>query len=477
MNTLNLKELISTVRSKSDLEQSDFVTDEEITSYLNLAYTHLYNMIVDCNQDFFLNSHVFKTPNYPAQLPVDCYKVRALDYYISDRFFVSARPIGFNERQIEQSDFYRPYLFSDRFDDPMRYSLRGRELKIYSHDEWSGDLTFVLWYIPKPQKVGEGAQLPFGWERYVIHSACLDVRNKQDTSTREFERLLMRDKEDIMSACQRKDYNGNPMIQDVEGDTLDDIYENKELFLSEFVDEGTNAALSPSLGDKTYLPQDFTDFKVSKRHVAYYGDTGKAVVGMELPRGMSSDFGNWIIVFLFKDSGNVYLTARSNPQYIGLEDAWAAMPLEFNIDSEVYRDMSDFYGARKLYYNENIVYLANVADPQDPPQSSLFSTSNRVGLLPYWTIIPSGIQPRQASELIYQNRGENTQAVPLSDEDAYLLLAIKAPRDPKGIYFDNDPVNQIGAFQKQGEQGGIKYYVSLNSFQHDSLAETVRVVI
>ena len=477
MNTLNLKELISTVRSKSDLEQSDFVTDEEITSYLNLAYTHLYNMIVDCNQDFFINSYSFKTPQFTAQLPVDCYKLRALDYYISDQFFVSARPVGFNERQLEQSDFYRPYLFRDRFENPLRYNLRGRELKIYSHGEWSGELTFVLWYIPKPKKVGEGAELPFGWERYVIHSACLDVRNKQDTSTREFERLLMKDKEDILSACQRKDYNGNPEIQDVEGDTLDEIYENRELFLSEFVEESTNNALAPSLGPKTYLPESFADYKISRNHI-FVSDTGdKAVVGMELPRGMASDFGNWIIVFLFKDAGNIYLTARSNPRHFELQDAWDAMPLEFNIDSDVYREMSDFYGSRKLYYNENVVYTADRVNPVDPPQSALFSTSNRVGLLPYWTAIPTGIQPRQVSELIYQNRGENTQAIPLSDEDAYLLLAVKAPRDLVGIYFDNDPINQIGAFEKQGEQGGIKYYVSLNSFQHDSLAETVRVVI
>lgn len=477
MNVLNLKELTTLVRSKADLEKSDFVTDEEIRGYLNLAYTHIYNAIVDTNQDFFINSFSFKASEHAMQVPVDFYKMRALDYYIWDKYFVSARPVGFNERQLEQSDFFRPYLFSDRYSDPIKYNLRGRELKVYVDGRWSGDLTFVIWYIPKPQKVGEGAELPFGWERYLIHSACLDVRNKQDTSTREFERLALRDKEDILNSCQRKDFNSNAEIQDVYGEEGDELYENQELYLSEFVGDSTDNVLPPSLGNKSYLPQILTDFKVDKTKVVHNVPKGAAVVGMQLPDGMSSDFGSWCIVFMFKDSGNVYLTQRSNPDHLDLQSAWDSMPGVMNIDAQFYEDLDDFYGFRKLYYTDNLAYDANIEDPASPPPSSLFSASRRVGLLAYWTSIPSGIQARQTTELAYENRNENTQPIPPSDEDAYLILAIRATRDPVAIYFDNSPINQLGAFEKQGEQGGIRYFISLNSFDHNALAELVKVVI
>lgn len=478
MDVLNLNELISTVRSKADLEKSDFVTDEEITSYLNLAYSHLYNMVVDTNQDFFIQSKSFKNPGAVVQLPVDCYKMRALDYFVYEKYFVQALPVGFQERQREQVDFSRPYLFNHRFMNPLRYNLRGRELKIYSSDEQ--DLHFVLWYIPKPKKVGEGATLPVGWERYVIHSACMDVRNKQDTSTREFERLVMRDKEDILSSCQKRDYTGNETIQDVYSDDYDEgDFDASEYFSQEFKEEGANQYLAPSYGSKTYLPQILQDFYIPEGRIQRFDD--RAVCGMRLPEGLSSDFGSWVLVVMFKDTGNLYLTQRSNSQYLDLDDAWEragrAPTQTFTIDSEFYRALSDFYGPTRLYYNDDTSYELDISNPGEPPLSSLHSTSNRVGVLPFWTESPVGIVARQASELLYGSRGEVVHSLPATLENAYLNLAVKAPRQPTGIFFDNSHVNQLGGFNYIGTQQGIFYYVSLNSFLVDSIAENVKVTI
>ena len=475
MEVLNLSELISTVRSKADLEKSDFITDEEITRYLNLAYSHLYNMVVDTNQDYFIQSKSFRNPNYTSQLPIDCYKLRALDYYVYNKYFVSAERVGFNERQKEQFDFRRPYLFSDRFANPIRYNLRGRELKIYTEDRYYEDINFVLWYIPKPQRVGQGAQLPLGWERYLIHSACMDVRNKQDTSTREFERLVAQDKMDILSSCQKRDYSGNDTIQDVYAED-DDDFDASEYFSQEFQEEASSQYLSPSYGSQTYLPQALQDFYIpDDTRIQVFKD--RAVFGMRLPDGVSSDFGAWVIVFMFKDAGNIYLTERSNSQYISLEDAWQALPATMTIDSQFYKDLSDFYGPRKLFYNNDTPYDANIESPANPPDADLFGTSNRIGILPFWTESPVGIVAKQASELLYGSRGEVSHDIPPTLENAYLNLAIRAPRAPKSLRFDNSPFDQLGAFDYIGEQGGIRYYISLNSFPFDSLAEKVTVSI
>ena len=477
MEVLNLDELISTVRSKADLEKSDFITDGEITRYLNLGYSHLYNMIVDTNRDFFLTYKAFKKPNYVVQLPVDCYKLRALDYYIYDKFFVSAIPVGFQERQKEQYDFDRPYTFSNRFEDPIRYNLRGRELKIYAGDEFFTDMNFVLWYIPKPQKVGEGAVLPLGWERYIIHSACMDVRNKQDTSTREFERLVMRDKEDILSACQKRDYSGSETIQDVYADDEGSEFDVSEYFSQEFKEEGATQYLAPSHGAKTYLPQVLQDFYIPEDRVEVYND--RSVFGMRLPDGISSDFGPWVIVFMFKNAGNLYLTQRVNSAYINLDEAWQAIgsPVNMTIDSQFYKELSDFYGPRKLFYNNDTVYSANRVSPNAPPPSDIFGISQRVGVIPFWTESPVGIVAKQASELIYGSRGEVVHDLPPTLENAYLNLGVRAPRRPVGVYFDNSSINQLDAFDYIGQQGGIYYYVSLNEFLRDSLAEKIKIVI
>ena len=147
MELLSSQDLVAQVRSHADMQDSDFITDGEITNYLNLAYRTLYDIIIDTNNDLFLDNIIFRGQNYPMQLPQSFYKLRGLDVRYNN-YFISAKRVGFMSRQHAQIDFVRPYDVNGVVDD-IQYSLRANELKIFGTRTEQGD-PFILWYLPKP---------------------------------------------------------------------------------------------------------------------------------------------------------------------------------------------------------------------------------------------------------------------------------------------------------------------------------------
>ena len=472
MDILNKDRLIRLVRQKADLENSKFVTDEEIKSYLDLAFSNLYNIIVDTNQDFFINKIDFVAENHPVQLPLDCYKLRALDYfYANNNYFTSARPVGFMQRQREQDSILRPYTWKDESDGPVRYSLRGRELKIFLNG--LDEVPAILWYIPKPKKIGEGASLPTGWENYLIHSACLDARIKQDTSSREFMQRLMHDKQEILSYCQRRNYDGNDEIQDV--------YNQPEDAIDEYFQGDTVAppnldsrVLLPTFGYRTYVPKILQEYQTKRRYVKMFDD--KAVVGLELPAGLTSPFGQWVIMVMFKESGNLYLTQKANENFPSLDAAWASLPGPLNIDASMYRETSDYYGPTKLYYNFNEVYTLDLDQVLDPPFESPFKDRVQIAGLAYW----AGELPpdRKTSDELQTDSGSQINLdVPVATTDSFLVLAVESGKRLSGVFFSDSPDNQLSAFTFSETHLGIDYYVSNQILRHDLVGRTVQIVL
>ena len=58
-NQVSLADLIQRIRERSDMLDSEFVTDREITAYCNECLGELYDMVVQNSaQEFFLRSWV-----------------------------------------------------------------------------------------------------------------------------------------------------------------------------------------------------------------------------------------------------------------------------------------------------------------------------------------------------------------------------------------------------------------------------------
>jgi len=119
-NQVSLADLIQRIRERSDMLDSEFVTDREITAYCNESLGELYDMIVQNSaQEFFLRSWVIPeaavirdwAAQFPLQgnttppvqepfvvLPRDFYMIKGVDIDFGDGIPWNCRPFNFTKR-------------------------------------------------------------------------------------------------------------------------------------------------------------------------------------------------------------------------------------------------------------------------------------------------------------------------------------------------------------------------------------------
>jgi len=146
-DVVSLSTLRLLTKQRADMENGQFITDDEWRRMLNRSYAELYDLIVTSanSEDYFLNSSttslVSGTQSY--DLPSDFYKSRGVDLNIGSNK-VPLRRYNFSERNIGG-------LFSSAAD--MRYHIQGNKI-IFNPTPSTSD-TITMFYIPTPRKFFE----------------------------------------------------------------------------------------------------------------------------------------------------------------------------------------------------------------------------------------------------------------------------------------------------------------------------------
>ena len=142
---VNLTELRTLARQRADQENSQFVTDTEITRYLNNSWGELYNLIIEnFNDDYYTTSNTFSltsgTDTY--DLPSDFYKSRGVDLVVTSTESVPLRRYNWAQRTRNSVTVYaRDY----------RYRIQKGSI-VFTPSPSSND-SIKLWYIPSPKKL------------------------------------------------------------------------------------------------------------------------------------------------------------------------------------------------------------------------------------------------------------------------------------------------------------------------------------
>lgn len=184
--TATLTTLISDTRRAADMEGSTFVSDAEITRYLNQSATELYDLLVEKAQDFYVTSGtvsvVAGTSSYA--LPAAFYKILSVEV-----------PLGGENPYI-----LSPFAWSDRYKysdegwgrGPVAYQVRGGNIHFVPEPE--GSYTVTVWYIPAFTDLSAGGDTldgVNGWEEYVTTDAAIKCLRKEESDVS----LLMAQKE------------------------------------------------------------------------------------------------------------------------------------------------------------------------------------------------------------------------------------------------------------------------------------------
>lgn len=192
---------------------STFVTDTEVTEFVNSAADELYDLLVGKHQDQHTMSSAFTTVAGTEEyaLPTDFYKLVGVDLQI-DSEWRTLDPFNLRERNNERNRG----SFSGVDLDLPRYWLRKDKLTLLPAP--SSALSGKIWYVPtRTQLVSTTDTLDgvSGWEEVVVVDTAIRCLIKEESDPS----ALMARKQELVQrierASQRRDVSGVATATDV----------------------------------------------------------------------------------------------------------------------------------------------------------------------------------------------------------------------------------------------------------------------
>jgi len=210
-----LSELRTLARQYADMVNSQFVTDDEFNSYLNLAYFELYDILIQkYGDDYYATSYQFTTDGTTQQypLPSDFYKFLGLDLQLSpsspQNGFITIRPFMFGDR----NRYSIPNMQTFAGITNLRYRVFSNTLFLTPIP--AGNQTLKIWYVPKLNELTTDASTVdgiSGWQDYLPLEAAIKALIKEETDVS----MLMARKQALISRIEAAAENrdaGNPQV-------------------------------------------------------------------------------------------------------------------------------------------------------------------------------------------------------------------------------------------------------------------------
>jgi hypothetical protein len=221
--TTTLLQLRTDARQLADRENSQFVTDAELTNYVNSAIAELQDLLIaSYGNDYYVSSTDITTVNGTDTyaLPASFYKLLGVDVKFNTSNWFTIRPFNFNERN-RNADIVS---WGQLTGPTIRYRLQGSNIKFSPTP--SGAYPVRLWFVPLAVKLVADGDIFDDLNQYsdfIIYDAAMKMLMKEEADVS----VLMQQKKEcekrIMEMSQNRDV-GQP-------ESVSDIYaENDEFY-------------------------------------------------------------------------------------------------------------------------------------------------------------------------------------------------------------------------------------------------------
>lgn len=221
--TQTLLQLKTRVREEADMENSDFISDSELLSYINSSYAELYDLLVETYDDYYLTSaeETIAAGTSTLTLPATFYKLRGVDLKLSTNDYAALSKFNFNERnRLNSANF----LFgSNSTTAASRYRLMGNTINLEPSDNAAG--TYKVWYTPAITLLSTDTDTVDGvngWEEYIIVDAAIKCLSKEESSTTVMERRKEALTRRIQKMASERDSGSPDSVQNVRRNHLID---------------------------------------------------------------------------------------------------------------------------------------------------------------------------------------------------------------------------------------------------------------
>lgn len=201
--TIDLPDLVTRVRRRSDMENTQFVTDSEVEDYIQGSYGEVYDLIIEsAGIDHFRQDLTFDTVagqyDYPLNStlggggegdvePLPIYKTVGVDVMLGDRY----RPIRPGRRlDVAGRLESRTWTLTEAITYSVHQEETWRVLRLYPTP--AGIYSVRLQYIPSPEELrgtgSFGLDVLFngfaGWDELIVVDAAAKVLEKDDRDAR-----------------------------------------------------------------------------------------------------------------------------------------------------------------------------------------------------------------------------------------------------------------------------------------------------
>lgn len=182
--TMSLLELRTAVRQRADMVNSNFVSDSELTSYINQSLFELYDLLIQkYGNDYFVANPYTITTNGVSDsysLPANFYKLLGVDLALSNSAdsYVSIKPFNFAERNRYAAPNFQSFYGITN----LRYRLRGN--KIWFTPIAEANQSIRIWYVPRLDTLTADTDTTdgvSGWTEYVITDAAIKCMQKEES--------------------------------------------------------------------------------------------------------------------------------------------------------------------------------------------------------------------------------------------------------------------------------------------------------
>lgn len=215
--TVTLLELRTQARQRSDQVGSNFVSDSELTGYINASIAELYDLlVVNYGEDYFTSttpasiSIINGTDMY--DLPATFYKLVGVDVLVGS-YWTDIGKYSFKDRNRGQD--------SSQIRD-VKYRLHGSKIRFTPIPTTSHSVR--LWFIAAPTKLsadGDTFDGISGWEEYVVVDAAIKMLSKEESDVSVLVREKDRLRERIVSVSTNRDVAEPEQIADIDTEIED----------------------------------------------------------------------------------------------------------------------------------------------------------------------------------------------------------------------------------------------------------------
>ncbi len=215
MASVTLTTLILRAREHADMVTSTFVSDAEITRYLNAGLAKLHDIVIQrFGNNYYLTKEAFVTVagTETVALPTTFYKMLGVDLTVGGNS-VTLLPFNFLERNAVKNSA----TYSGGGSPVPQYHLEPANMRLYPAP--SSVMSGSYWFIPLRTVLSSGSDtvnFPGEWEEFAVLEAAIKCLAKEESDPSVLIMLRQEAEQRINASAENRDAGGPPQqIKDV----------------------------------------------------------------------------------------------------------------------------------------------------------------------------------------------------------------------------------------------------------------------